>query len=993
MAKPDPAGTRSTTSKHTSTMKTKINLKQQFVKVTWACATTAALLLAAMPALADWPNTNTTKWVQYPDRAGIDVLAAQPPAGTLPIILATDFLCRKPGPITDIHIWASWLGNTPNCSIPITLAIWDDVAAITNGPVPTPSHPGTRLWTQTFAPGQYSSRVWSSAIGDEWFWNPDSPSQPMGYDQAIWQLNFYPTNPFVQQGTVKTQLVYWVSMTAGANIVPFGWKTATNHWNDDAVFGHVDPNGTPMGDWQELRDPRNAANPRSLDLAVALTTGPLVTNPPPTNKWVQYPDLQGLDVNATFPNIVADDFPCTAAGTITNIQVWASWINNVTPDPNTTFVLGIWKDAPPGTTTNFSRPGTLLWSETFGPGGWTLASAGTGNEQFYDPDTGSVSPENVIWRYNFTPKQPYCQKGSTNAPTTYWLSVSARTTTPGLLFGWKTSTNHWNDDAVWGHATATGTAVGDWKDLHDPLTGISLDLAFLINTGPPSADCDPNLNPPPKFVQWPDPSTNGLDVRATAPKILGDDFLCRQSGPINAVTVWGSWLNDIVDTNAIFQLSLWTDVPAQLGTATNFSHPGQLLCTQTFYPPTAQGTAPLRYKFRPDITNVQEKFYDPNLPDAVSLIGDDTTIWRYDFYPHSPCWYQDGAPTAHKTYWLSVTALTDTNRFLFGWKTSTNHFQDDGVFGHLGSGNIPLGDWKDLHDPRSQKSLDLAFALRTFPIVGINKDLRNTTAQTATGIKIVVQGIHEITWHYDSSWPVFAANYSSGNTELLWTGGTLPSGAITHVGFEMAGTKVTIASMSWLSGLTVIGTPIQVNYHMWGNGNSLTLNNDFVGDVVIPNGGLVEFHANAVPLDQMVPGSNRNPIASIALPIQPTPLQTGCPMRILLPPAPPGAQYALFVVNLNNAQGQPATMDFVQFPLDTALRPTIEPTGLMDSFFDVFFSPVPGRTYRVRESPTLLFDSFFDVFTELSLEDGGNMHLKIPISGPQGFHRIVLDPE
>src|SRR5262249_233900 len=130
----------------------------------------------------------------------------------------------------------------------------------------------------------------------------------------------------------------------------------------------------------------------------------------------------------------------------------------------------------------------------------------------------------------------------------YWLSAYAQPAA-GTFFGWKTSTNHWNDDAVIGHVTATGTAVGDWKELRDPRlpTFVSLDLAFLLNNGPTSADCDPQLKP--KWVQYPDPSTNGLDVKATRPKILADDFRCIRPGLINGVTVWGSWLGDQVDTN------------------------------------------------------------------------------------------------------------------------------------------------------------------------------------------------------------------------------------------------------------------------------------------------------------------------------------------------------------------------------------------------------------------------------------------------------------
>ena len=92
------------------------------------------LLLAAAPVRADWPNTNATKWVQYPDLSfGVDFAATQP------LILADDFQCTNTGPITDIHIWASWIGNNPDPNTIITLGIWTDVPAIPGGPF---SHPG-----------------------------------------------------------------------------------------------------------------------------------------------------------------------------------------------------------------------------------------------------------------------------------------------------------------------------------------------------------------------------------------------------------------------------------------------------------------------------------------------------------------------------------------------------------------------------------------------------------------------------------------------------------------------------------------------------------------------------------------------------------------------------------------------------------------------------------------------------------------------------------
>jgi hypothetical protein len=957
------------------------------------------LVLAAPSALADWPNTNATKWVQFPDATarGYDVLAAQGAAGTQPIILADDFACTTTGPVTDIHIWASWLVDTINPQLPITLGIWSDVPAVTNATGVTPSHPGSMLWSESFGAGGYAIKAWRTA--NEQFWNPDpAPNGTiLGLDKMIWQYNFYPTKPFFQQGSPTAPIVHWLSMTAGANVQTFGWKTATNHWGDDAVFGHLDPaSGQAMGDWKELRDPLNTTGGRSLDLAFALTTpGEAPTPPPSTNKWVQYPDQSnGIDVKDTLPNILADDFRCTASGSITNIQLWGSWQDDATPDPKTTFVLGIWSDVPPTFSTAsagaFSRPGQLLWTETFVPGGYDATFYTNGTEQFYDPATGQLSRETKIWGYSFNPKAPFCQQGSTNNPVTYWLSAYAQTAPP-LFFGWKSSTNHWRDDAVYGHLNAAGTAVGDWQALHDPTIPtalISLDLAFLINNGPP---CDPNQRP--KFIQWPDPSANGLDVRATAPKVLGDDFWCRIPGPINGVTLWGSWLNDQVDTNASFQLSLYTDVPAITGTP-SFSQPGQLICSTTFSPPQTVGTSVPRYKYQPYLTNVQEQFYDPDLPGASGFLGKDSQIWRYDFYPRQTCWKQSGRPGAQRTYWLAVSAVTDTNKFLFGWKTSTNHWSDDGVYGHLNSDYLPLGDWKALYDPRSGQSLDLSFALRSFPIVGINKDLKNLTDRPADGVQIVVAGEHEITFHYDDSpaWPVFAASSAGGNTVVQWTGKTVPAGGITHVGFEMGGASLTIVSMSWLSSGTVIGTPIQVNHHTWGNGSVLTLNNNLVAGPVTPTGGMVEFYADPVPLDEMNPGFQRTPLASMTLPIQPEPIMPGGVMRVPLPQAPPGAQYAMFLLNLADAQGNAATMDFLQLPLDAALQPVINnPPGVMANGFGLRWPSIVGRRYRVQAA-TDLRSSFFDVFFDLA-GTGDEMNVLIPITGSQGFYRVVLDPE
>jgi len=76
------------------------------------------------------------------------------------------------------------------------------------------------------------------------------------------------------------------------------------------------------------------------------------------------------------------------------------------------------------------------------------------------------------------------------------------------------------------------------------LTLISLCVLFVSGTA--LADWDPA--DPAKWVQLPDLSPTGIDVYATNPKVLADDFLCTQTGLITDIHIWGSWLGDYLPT-------------------------------------------------------------------------------------------------------------------------------------------------------------------------------------------------------------------------------------------------------------------------------------------------------------------------------------------------------------------------------------------------------------------------------------------------------------
>jgi len=114
-------------------------------------------------------------------------------------------------------------------------------------------------------------------------------------------------------------------------------------------------------------------------------------------------------------------------------------------------------------------------------------------------------------------------------------------------------------------------------------------------------------------------------------------------------------------------------------------------------------------------------------------------------------------------------------------------------------------------------------------------------------------------------------------------------------------------------------------------------------------------------------------------------------MRIPLPTAPAGAQYALFILNLMDAQRNDATMDFVQLPLDAALRPNLAPMGFMGSSLRLGLPAVQGRMYRLQSKSDLNARSWAEV--EDLMADGDSAMFMVPVSGAQSVYQVILLPE
>src|SRR5215471_12546763 len=143
------------------------------------------LLIATTGTLAQncCPEVNGAKWVQPPDVfSGFDINASQG------FTLADDFGCTTPGPITDIRIWGSWLGDVVDANATFTLTIWSDVPFAAGNPF---SHPGIPLWSQPFGPGQYTMCPYTNYL--EGFFAP-TPTGLInsGYSTNLYYLCFKP---------------------------------------------------------------------------------------------------------------------------------------------------------------------------------------------------------------------------------------------------------------------------------------------------------------------------------------------------------------------------------------------------------------------------------------------------------------------------------------------------------------------------------------------------------------------------------------------------------------------------------------------------------------------------------------------------------------------------------------------------------------------------------------------------------------------------------
>ncbi len=193
--------------------------------------------------------------------------------------------------------------------------------------------------------------------------------------------------------------------------------------------------------------------------------------------YPQLPDPTGWDVNVMEPRIIADDWRCTGTSPVKDIHGWFSakgdgsyLIQYIT--------TRIYSDQP-AVGAIPSHPDELLWSRTYTAGEISIDGPFYGDQGWLDPLEDFYQPNDHTKYFQINKvdiEDPFIQtKG-----TIYWLGISV-TPLEGATseIGWKTSQDHWNDNAVyWG-------IDQQWHELFDPeQASVSLDMAFVITPEP-----------------------------------------------------------------------------------------------------------------------------------------------------------------------------------------------------------------------------------------------------------------------------------------------------------------------------------------------------------------------------------------------------------------------------------------------------------------------------------------------------------------------------
>jgi GEVED domain-containing protein len=206
----------------------------------------------------------------------------------------------------------------------------------------------------------------------------------------------------------------------------------------------------------------------------------------------QMPNFDGYDV-CLHEQALADDFECTETGTIDDIHLWVSFMDDIEFN---LYDQSIWNISIRAY--DISAPGNIgaiLWQ--FTSGSIAVRQYGLGQQGWHCPSTQTTIPNDHdnIWQVNFTNlEEPMIQE----AGTMYWLVVQVNVADWPPAVGWKTA------DLASYPPPHTGQLFGSyakwavppiggnpwvWNPISIPSVGFdNVDLAFVITGTPINTD-------------------------------------------------------------------------------------------------------------------------------------------------------------------------------------------------------------------------------------------------------------------------------------------------------------------------------------------------------------------------------------------------------------------------------------------------------------------------------------------------------------------------
>jgi len=240
----------------------------------------------------------------------------------------------------------------------------------------------------------------------------------------------------------------------------------------------------------------------------------------------QLPDPNGWDVDFHDWRL-GDDWKCSESGPVTDIHFWYSWAQDMEQEIEW-IKVSIWSDDPGPP----SKPLEELWFRQFTMDEFIINGPWDGNQGWWHP-SGEWIPNdhNMYWQINIVDiEDPWIQEEG----VIYWLVIEMPYFDfPFPAIGWKTTLDHWNDNAVFG-------VPGNWISLWDPINPDEpIDFAFVI-TGEeeepiPDLICDGSLS-------WTDVKP-GDTVTGTFQVGNGGDpgSLLNWAVEISSLPTWGTW--------------------------------------------------------------------------------------------------------------------------------------------------------------------------------------------------------------------------------------------------------------------------------------------------------------------------------------------------------------------------------------------------------------------------------------------------------------------